>query len=129
MSGADVAGVPEFIEGKKLLRALGDVARLTIVRILAGNGEMNVSDLVEALNKAGIVISQPLLSWHLSHLKRSGIVRVRPAGRVKFYSLNRERIDWCLQFLSDLIAPSAGERSGSMLQENPDAQIRLQVRR
>lgn len=129
MSGADVTGTPDFVDAKKTLRALGDVARLAIVQILAGSGEMNVSDLVEALNTHGILVSQPLLSWHLSHLKRSGLVRVRPAGRVKFYSLNRERIDWCLHFLSDLVAPTQGQHTRSSVSSSAESRLGLQTRR
>jgi ArsR family transcriptional regulator len=121
--------MPDFVDAKKTLRALGDVARLAIVQILAGSGEMNVSDLVEALNTHGILVSQPLLSWHLSHLKRSGLVRVRPAGRVKFYSLNRERFDWCLHFLSDLVAPTQGQHTRSSVPSSAESRLGLQTRR
>ncbi|HEX5441354.1 MAG TPA: metalloregulator ArsR/SmtB family transcription factor, partial [Ktedonobacterales bacterium] len=69
-------GWQDYIELEKLMRALGDKVRLNIVRILANSQEVNVTDLTQQL-----LISQPLVSWHLAILRRNGLVRTRRQGR------------------------------------------------
>jgi ArsR family transcriptional regulator len=66
------------------LRALGGVVRLQVLHLLAGQGEMNVTDLARALR-----VSQPLVSWHLGVLRRVELVSMRRQGRQVWYSLNR----------------------------------------
>jgi DNA-binding transcriptional ArsR family regulator len=80
--------VPEEVrEIRQYFRALGDTLRLRLVRELAIQGEMSVSQLVAALR-----VSQPLVSWHLGPLKRVGLVRIRRAGRQVYCSLDRARL-------------------------------------
>ena len=67
-------------------RALGDVTRLRIVQLLATEGEQAVSEIARRLS-----VSQPLLTWHLHRLKRSGIVRAERVGREVRCSFDRER--------------------------------------
>jgi hypothetical protein len=62
---------------------------------------VNVTDLVRAL-----VISQPLVSWHLRALRRASLVRTRRQGRTVFCSLDLERFATCQRALVELIAPS-----------------------
>ena len=50
----------------KCFKALSDSVRLLIIAQLAANDELNVSELVEALE-----VSQPLISWHLRRLESS----------------------------------------------------------
>ncbi|MBF6592084.1 MAG: helix-turn-helix transcriptional regulator [Ktedonobacterales bacterium] len=94
----------DFTDLKGMLRALGDIARLNLVRVLASSGEVNVTDLAQAL-----LISQPLVSWHLSALRRHGLVRTRRQGRQVYCSLNLERYRECLRLLGAVIgqAPAA----------------------
>lgn len=73
-------------ELKTYYRALGDVTRLRIVQLLATEGEQAVSEIARRLR-----VSQPLLTWHLHRLKRSGIVRAVRAGREVRCSFDRER--------------------------------------
>ena len=70
-------------ELRAYLRTVGDTVRLQILRRLALNSEMSVTELAQALR-----ISQPLLSWHLGVLRRTNIVSVRRDGRLMCYSLN-----------------------------------------
>ena len=80
----------ELVEARELrvyLRAIGDLARLQIMRQLAQNGEMGVTELARALR-----VSQPLLSFHLGVLKRAYLVSVRKEGRSVFYSLDRQTL-------------------------------------
>ena len=73
-------------ELKTYYRALGDVTRLRIVHLLATEGEQTVSEIARSLR-----VSQPLLTWHLHRLKRSGVVRASRSGREVRCSFDRER--------------------------------------
>ena len=82
--------VRELAEARELrayLRAVGDLVRLQILRFLAQNGEMGVTELAQTLR-----VSQPLLSWHLGVLKRVGLVTVRREGRLVWYALDRQTL-------------------------------------
>lgn len=81
------------------LKALADHQRLRIVQLLAARAEVTVTELQSAL-----IISQPLLSWHLRVLRKAGLVVKRRAGRVVYCSLHRPRLDWCLVELANLAA-------------------------
>jgi DNA-binding transcriptional ArsR family regulator len=87
-SGTGRENVPQEVhELRQYFRALGDTLRLRLVRELAIQGEMSVSQLVTALH-----VSQPLVSWHLGRLKRIGLVRIRRTGRQAYCSLDRARL-------------------------------------
>lgn len=73
-------------ELKTYYRALGDVTRLRIVQLLATEGELTVSEIARRVR-----VSQPLLTWHLHRLKRSGIVRSVRVGREVRCSFDRAR--------------------------------------
>jgi ArsR family transcriptional regulator len=88
----------EVSELKTMLRALADEARLNIVHHLAGQGEVNVTEICQSLN-----ISQPLVSWHLAMLRRAGLVRRRRFGRQVYCSLDIERFQRCQQWLASLV--------------------------
>ncbi len=91
----------EWRELKTTLKALGDMARLTIVYHLAHVQEVTVTDLAELLG-----ISQPLVSWHLRKLRRAGIISTRRAGRQSYCSLNIGSIEHGMQLLEQLVDPS-----------------------
>jgi len=63
-------------------RVLGDATRLSIIRLLIDEGEMNVGELVERLGS-----SQANVSKHLRILASAGIVTRRPEGTAAFYSV------------------------------------------
>jgi len=90
----------EVRELRQYFRALSGALRLRLVRELAMHGEMSVSQLVTALH-----VSQPLVSWHLTSLKRVGLVRIRHAGRQVYCSLDRAQ----LKHYQDLLAAFLGE--------------------
>lgn len=78
----------ELAEARELrvyLKTVGDMVRLLILRQLARNQEMSVTELAHAVR-----VSQPLLSWHLGVLKRIDLVTMRREGRLAWYSLNRQ---------------------------------------
>ncbi len=91
-------------ELKALCRAVGDVTRMRIVRHLAHEREVSVSDLAELL-----VLSQPLASWHLRILRRAGILSTRKDGRQVYCSLDRRRVTQFQQAIADLVQPSQGK--------------------
>jgi DNA-binding transcriptional ArsR family regulator len=74
------------------LVALADDTRLRIVELLA-EGEHDVSQL-----HAHFPISQPAVSRHLRVLREHGLVRSRPEGKRRLYSLDpaplAELDDW-----------------------------------
>jgi len=91
----------------KCFKALGDSARLRIVARLAANAELNVSELVEALE-----VSQPLISWHLRRLEKVGLVEVRRAGRQAYCSLNWGMLRRYLQEFAEMLGET-GQQMGN----------------
>ena len=91
----------------KCFKALSDSARLRIVAQLAANAELNVSELVEALE-----VSQPLISWHLRRLEKVDLVKVRREGRQAYCSLNRGRLRRYLQEFAEVLG-EVGQQMGS----------------
>lgn len=102
-------------ELKLMVKALGDVARLTIVYHLAREKEATVTELTAMLS-----ISQPLVSWHLRKLRRAGLIETRRVGRQVYCSLNLPRFRYCLYRLEGLVDPAIWRESpleGSALME------------
>lgn len=105
----------ELWDLRDMLKALGDVARLQMVHVLAGVTEMRVTDLGELILISGHHISQPLISWHLRVLRKYGLVRTRRSGRVVHCSLDRTRYARCLALLREV----AGEPSAPAAAPQP----------
>jgi len=91
----------EWRELKIMVRALADVARLTIVYHLAHHQEVTVTELTGMLG-----LSQPLVSWHLRKLRRAGLIHTQRIGRQVYCSLDIGRYQQCLQRLETLIDPT-----------------------
>ena len=70
-----------------LFHALGDPARLRIVEAMK-SGECSVGDIVERMD-----IHQSGVSRHLRILAEAGIVKMRPEGQKRLYSLRQEAFD------------------------------------
>jgi DNA-binding transcriptional ArsR family regulator len=70
-----------------LFQALADPARLRIVEAMK-SGECAVGDIVERMN-----IHQSGVSRHLRILADAGIVKMRPEGQKRLYSLRKEAFD------------------------------------
>lgn len=70
-----------------VFKALSHRSRLRLLRLLAENGEMTVSQLTEAMPREGSTVSR-----HLSSLRMHGLVQARQQGQSRYYSLNGERI-------------------------------------
>ena len=61
---------------RALYRALGDATRLRILGLLGEVGPMNVNEL-----SSRILLSQPLISWHLRILRVAGFIETQRQGR------------------------------------------------
>lgn len=93
----------DYLELKRMLKALGDVVRLTMISVLDASAEITVTDLVERLAARGRFVSQPLVSWHISQLRRAGFVRTRRMGRQVYCSLDKGRYGHCLRMLGEMV--------------------------
>ena len=91
----------EWRELKIMLKALADMARLTIVYHLVHHEEVTVTALTDFLG-----ISQPLVSWHLRKLRRADLITTRRDGRQVYCSLNTSRFELCIQRLQHLLDPA-----------------------
>jgi ArsR family transcriptional regulator, arsenate/arsenite/antimonite-responsive transcriptional repressor len=65
-----------------IFKALSEETRLRILKLLE-NGELCVCDIVAALDTI-----QPKVSFHLSTLKESGLIKDRKQGKWVHYSIN-----------------------------------------
>lgn len=83
----------------EVFRALGDPTRLTIMRMLAKNGEMCVCKIVDELN-----MGQSAVSHHMAKLKQAGLLHSRRDGQWIHYSLNIDAIkDRPLAFMLEIV--------------------------
>lgn len=64
-------------------RVLGDATRLSILRLLREQGELNVGEICDALGGSG----QANISKHLRTLHEAGIVSRRREGTSAFYRI------------------------------------------
>lgn len=80
------------------LEALANPTRLRILEYLGDVGETSVNELARHLR-----MSQPRISWHLSRMRRGGVLRTRRVGRVVYCSLNRDDIRDRLEELEALL--------------------------
>jgi DNA-binding transcriptional ArsR family regulator len=69
-------------------RALGDETRLRVIAVLAEFGPMPVNEL-----STRVVLSQPLISWHLRIMRLAGIIETRRQGREVICSLRAAAFD------------------------------------
>lgn len=79
-----------------ICRALGDPNRLQIIQMLAQE-EKCACKLLEAFD-----ITQPTLSHHMKVLADCRLVTVRKDGKWSHYSLNRDTLSACRQFIDAL---------------------------
>ena len=68
------------------LRALADPTRLSIIDLLQ-EGELYAQEIVGRLG-----VAQSAVSRHLAQLDRAGLVTIRPARGVKYYTINHDRL-------------------------------------
>ena len=79
-----------------MFRAFSDERRLRVLELLR-QGEQCACVLLQELE-----ISQPTLSYHMKILCRSGIVKERPVGPWKYYSIDAEGCAYAQKLLQAL---------------------------
>ena len=82
----------------KLFNGFANSTRLSILLLLAQQGEMKVGELVDELGAP-----QPRVSDHLRCLSWCGYVRVRREGRNAFYAVADERVMHILELGEELL--------------------------
>jgi ArsR family transcriptional regulator len=82
--------VPELSRAEILVRlsALADDTRLSILKLVAEEGELRSGDIITLLN-----LSQSAASRHLQQLSATGLLRERRCQGAKCYQLNAQRIE------------------------------------
>jgi len=88
-------------------RVLGDATRLSVLRLLLDDGELNVGEIVDRLG-----VSQANASKHLRVLQDAGIVARRPQGTSAYYRV----VDPSVTDLCDTVC--------ARLREQVEAQVR-----
>ena len=77
------------IEATEVFKQMSDMTRLRCLLLLQAEGELSVCELIYAIDE-----SQPKISRHLAHLRKSGLVLDRKEGLWVFYRLNPELPEW-----------------------------------
>jgi DNA-binding transcriptional ArsR family regulator len=94
--GSD-AYVPELDRAEIVskLSALADETRLQILQMVAENGEMRATEVMDATQ-----LSQPSVSRYLGQLTATGFLQERRINGAKAYTLNRDRYEKTLKAVS-----------------------------
>jgi DNA-binding transcriptional ArsR family regulator len=92
----------EEISLPSVLTALGDDTRLSIIAILARNGEraMTCGEFLELGSKTA-------LSYHVARLREAGVINVRPDGTRRLLTLRRLDLENRFPGILDSIITSA----------------------
>lgn len=96
-------GERELRRLRTLYRALGDETRLRVIGILAEAGPMPVGQL-----SARVVLSQPLISWHLRILRLAGLIETRKQGRETLCQLRPAAFEELRELEARLISGTSG---------------------
>jgi len=97
---------------EKYFKALADTTRLRILKLLE-RGELCVCELT-----AGLDMTQPNISFHLSTLKAAGLITDRKTGRWSYYTLDLS------DMLSRVVVPTTLERLSGSIYEEDDERLR-----
>jgi DNA-binding transcriptional ArsR family regulator len=87
-----------------IMRALGDPARLEIVRLLADGKPRLCGEIYATLG-----VPNSTGSYHLRTLREAGLTRARPAGTQRYISLRHEDLDQRFPGLVDVVVRRASE--------------------
>ncbi len=103
----EIEGLTEEEErAAAVFRALGNPARVRIIRELAQRKACATSDFVELLPLAQSTVSQ-----HLKVLKEAGVIQGVIEGGDQCYCLEPETVRWLSNFTHDICCPG-GESCG-----------------
>lgn len=81
-----------------IMRALGDPARLEIVRLLADGQPRLCGDIYATMG-----VPNSTGSYHLRTLREAGLTRARPAGPQRYVSLRHDDLDERFPGLLDVL--------------------------
>lgn len=81
-----------------IIRALNHNLRKEIIKIIAKDNKLTVTELYNSLK-----IEQSVASQHLAILRRSGVLIRKREGKFIFYSINHARIDEINTFIKSLV--------------------------
>ncbi|MDR3586756.1 MAG: metalloregulator ArsR/SmtB family transcription factor [Desulfosporosinus sp.] len=98
----------------ELFKALGDVHRLNILRLL-GDQEMCGCEIFNKID-----LSQPAISHHLKILKQANLVKSIKQGKLVFYRLDESGVNIAQQILTTLSSNDSQQIKLSPLRENPN---------
>ena len=93
------------IEPTELFKQFSDITRLRCLLLLQSEGELCVCELIHAIGE-----SQPKISRHLAHLRKSSLVVDRKEGLWVHYRLNPALPDWVLAVLSETLSAASIEQ-------------------
>jgi len=93
------------IEATEVFKQLADITRLRCLLLLQSEGELCVCELIHAIEA-----SQPKISRHLAHLRKSSLVVDRKEGLWVHYRLNPELPDWVMTVLDETLAAVSTEQ-------------------
>ena len=82
----------------ELFKVLSDPTRLLIFMYLAKRGEASVKEIAEALGRP-----ENLVSYHISAVKRLGIIGFRKVGKNVYYRLVDVRLKKLIQVAMELV--------------------------
>jgi ArsR family transcriptional regulator, zinc-responsive transcriptional repressor len=88
---------------RTVYRALGDETRLRIIGLLAEHGPLPVNVL-----SARVMLSQPLISWHLRILRLAGVITTQRHGRETLCQLRLAAFEELREAETRLIAGTSG---------------------
>lgn len=96
---------PMNIEANDVFKQLSDITRLRCLLLLQSEGELCVCELIHAIAE-----SQPKISRHLAHLRKSGLVVGRKEGLWVHYRLNPALPEWVNAVLTETLAAASTEQ-------------------
>lgn len=100
LAGADIGREsPDMKVAAKLFDGFADPTRMSILALLARQGEMAVGEIVDAVGA-----TQGRVSIHLQCLAWCGYVKGRREGRFAYYSITDERVLQMLRLGEELLA-------------------------
>lgn len=93
------------LEATEVFKQFADATRLRCLLLLQSEGELCVCELIHAIEE-----SQPKISRHLAHLRKSGLVVDRKEGLWVHYRLNPALPEWVLAVLGETLSAASIEQ-------------------
>jgi ArsR family transcriptional regulator len=93
------------LDTTEFFKLLADTTRLRCLLLLQSEGELCVCELIYAIGE-----SQPKISRHLAHLRKSGLVVDRKEGLWVHYRLNPDLPGWVSAVLAETLAATSTQQ-------------------